>query len=239
MASPKVTVLMSVYNGEKYLREAIDSILNQTFEDYEFLIIDDGSTDGTAAILGSYHDLRMKVVRNEENMGLTKSLNKGLTIAKGGYIARMDADDISLPERLQKQVEYLEVHPEIGVVGTWADYTDEHGVSRGAWRFPTEPALVGWWIILGGFCLAHPSVMMRFDVIKRLGFYDPEAIYAQDCELWTRANSVTRLANIPEVLLRYRYQEKSIRARHSQEQWQAVVNSMRPVIMRLIGSDVP
>jgi len=118
MKEPKVTVLMPVYNGEKYLNEAIDSILGQTFKDFKFLIINDGSTDGTADILKSYKDSRIKVTNNEKNIGLTKSLNKGLKMAKSEYIARMDADDISLPTRLQKQVEFMDSHPKVGVCGT-------------------------------------------------------------------------------------------------------------------------
>ena len=120
MKNPKVTVLMSVYNGEKYLQEAIDSILEQTFKDFEFLIINDGSTDKTGEILESYHDLRIKIINNEKNIGLTKSLNKGLKLARGEYIARQDADDISMPERLEKEVEFLETHQDYAVVGAFA-----------------------------------------------------------------------------------------------------------------------
>ena len=115
--NPKVTVLMPVYNCEKYLRESIESILNQTFKDFEFLIINDGSSDKSAEIVESYNDNRINFVQNEKNIGLAASLNRGLDIAKGEYIARMDADDISLPERLEKQVRFMETNPQIGICG--------------------------------------------------------------------------------------------------------------------------
>ncbi|HKQ33129.1 MAG TPA: glycosyltransferase family A protein, partial [Thermodesulfobacteriota bacterium] len=117
--TPKVTVLMTVYNGEKFLNEAIDGILNQTFRDFEFLIINDGSTDGSREIIKSYKDPRINLVDNESNIGLTASLNRGLSLAGGEYIARQDADDISLPERLEKQISILERNPDIALLGSW------------------------------------------------------------------------------------------------------------------------
>ena len=114
---PKVSVVMSVYNGERHLREAVDSILNQTFGDLEFIIVDDGSRDRTWEILQSYDDSRIVLLRNEQNIGLTKSLNRGLAATRGEYVARMDADDVSLPQRLERQVGFLDQHPEIGLVG--------------------------------------------------------------------------------------------------------------------------
>src|SRR4051794_29608800 len=116
---PKVTVLLAVYNGERYLREAIDSILGQTFQDFEFLIINDGSTDSTREIILSYHDPRIRLVDNEDNIGQTRSLNRGLALAAGQFVARQDADDISEPERLASQVAFLEIHPEVVLLGTW------------------------------------------------------------------------------------------------------------------------
>jgi glycosyltransferase involved in cell wall biosynthesis len=115
--SPKVTVLMSVYNGEEHLREAIDSILNQTYKNFEFLIIDDGSTDGSVNIIRSYLDPRIRLIKNKKNIGITRSLNKGLKLARGEYIARMDDDDIAFPERLEKQVRFLNEHVNVGLVG--------------------------------------------------------------------------------------------------------------------------
>ncbi len=118
--NPKVTVLMPVYNAEKYLKTAIESILKQTFSDFELLIINDGSTDGSEEIIRSFNDKRIRLFNNEQNLGIIKTLNKGLNLAKGEYIIRMDADDISLPDRLELQVKYMEENPGIGISGTQA-----------------------------------------------------------------------------------------------------------------------
>jgi len=139
MVEPKVTVLMPVYNGERYLNEAVDSILGQTFTDFEFLIIDDASTDKTPEILRSYDDPRIRVVTNEENLGLSKSLNKGLALARGEFIARMDADDVSYPYRLQVQHEFMTQHPGAGVIGSWAEYIDRKGEIVHRYRAPIFP----------------------------------------------------------------------------------------------------
>ena len=125
MKKPKVTVLMSVYNGERYLHESIESILNQTFKDFGFLIINDGSTDNTPKILKSYKDQRIKIISNKNNLGLTKSLNKGIKLAKGEYIARQDVDDVSLSERLEKQVKFLNSYPSYAAVGTFTKIINE------------------------------------------------------------------------------------------------------------------
>ncbi|HAS7841575.1 TPA: glycosyltransferase family 2 protein, partial [Vibrio cholerae] len=138
MSSPKISVVMSVYNGEKYLGEAIDSILKQTFSDFEFIIINDGSTDKTLEIIKSYmkKDDRIVLV-SRENKGLIVSLNEGLDLAKGQYIARMDADDISIKSRFEKQIEFLDSNPDIGVCGTWVEVFGENIKSK-KWKMPTQ-----------------------------------------------------------------------------------------------------
>ena len=123
MKSPQISVVMPAYNAEKYITEAIDSILFQTFKDFEFIIINDASTDSTKDIIESYKDPRIKLVNNEQNKGVAKSLNIGISVACGKYIARMDADDIALPERFQKQFDFMEQHPNIDVCGSWAKKT--------------------------------------------------------------------------------------------------------------------
>ena len=206
--SPYVTVLMSVYNGEKYLKEAIDSILNQTFEDFEFLMIDDGSTDQSLKILRSYKDPRLRIVQNEKNIGLIKSLNKGLKLAQGKYIARMDADDISLPERLEKQVTFMDVSPKIGVCGTWLQAFGE--IKRTVVKSPLNHED----IIARMFCdnsIWHPTVIFRKDIIDRYHlFYDENAQGCEDYKLWVEMTKVTILANLPEVLLLYRIHDSQV-----------------------------
>jgi glycosyltransferase involved in cell wall biosynthesis len=145
---PRISVVMSVYNGEKYLRQAIESILQQTYTDFEFIIIDDGSTDSSREIIQSYDDKRIRLVINEQNIGLTKSLNKGIRLAKGEFIARMDADDISLPQRFEKQVAYLDSHPEVGVLGTYANIIDHRGKIINNIIFPTEHETILWTMLL-------------------------------------------------------------------------------------------
>jgi glycosyltransferase involved in cell wall biosynthesis len=236
--SPKVTVLMSVYNGEKYLQEAVESILKQTFRDFEFIIINDGSTDNSSAILTHYEQIDGRIrVCNQENRGLIASLNRGCQLAKGKYIARMDADDLSLPERLARQVDYLETHPDVGVLGTWVEWIDENGISISKVREPTMPNTISWTLPTRN-CLSHASVTMRRDVIEQVGFYNPEALHAEDYDLWTRASSITKLANIPEILLRHRIWEGAISSRQLQAQEQTIVKIMHSMATRTLGTEV-
>lgn len=219
---PKVTVLMPVYNGEKYLKEAIDSILNQTFSDFEFLIINDGSTDNTVGIINSYNDSRIRLVHNDKNLGLITTLNKGFDLARGEYIARMDCDDVSLPDRLSKQVVFMEAHPGIGVCGTWFEFMDCGQVIKWPEQHDAIKAQLFYNTALG-----HPTVMMRTDVIKRYEFYyDSLYEHSEDYELWIRLSEVTQLSNIPEILLKYRIHPDQISVVSSGNQ-QSIVNLIR------------
>lgn len=217
---PRVTVsvVMSVYNGDRYLREAVDSILNQTFTDFEFIIIDDGSTDTTWQILTAYakQDSRILPIRNDENIGLTCSLNKGIALAKGKYIARMDADDISLRDRFAKQVAFMDAHPEVGVCGSWIKFISE-GISY-IWHYPTDDKTIRCWLLFKT-ALAHPSIIMRKNLFLKAGLsYDPAYKYAQDHELWVRSSKYCKLANIGEVLLLYRIHNNQVWQRHRTDQ---------------------
>jgi len=209
MKNPKVTVLMSVYNGEKYLREAIDSILAQTFKNFEFLIVNDGSTDKTAEILKSYKDSRIKIISNEKNIGLTKSLNKGLKAAKGNYIARQDADDVSMPERLEKEVEFLEQNRNVGLVGTDYLFINEKGkvvhivkCLNGSRELKEK--------LLEGNQFGHGSVMLRRECIDEVGTYREEFKFAQDYDFYLRIAEVYDVANISEPLYQWRINVKSV-----------------------------
>lgn len=205
----KVTVLMSVYNGESYLNEAIDSILAQTFTDFEFLIIDDASTDRTPEILLSYGDSRVRIVTNEENLGLTKSLNKGLALARGEYIARMDADDISVPERLEKQVFFLERNPDVGVLGANVQYIDEFGNPSQIIIWPQRDSLIKWQLCFMN-PIAHPSVIVRRKLLMDSGGYNEEIIFAQDYDLWVRLSPRTHFENYRDILLYLRKTNENI-----------------------------
>lgn len=203
---PAVSVVMSVYNGARFLQEAIDSIVHQTFEDWELIVVDDCSTDDTAAILAQVQerDNRIRVHRLPANVGATKALNKGAQMARGNLIARMDADDVSLPARLETQVRYLEAHPEIAVVGSWVRRLDENGAVGALRHYPTNPALVAWSFFFFN-ALAHPTVMMRRSALDMERVYDPEYRLAQDYALFTSLSRRALLANVPEVLLHYRW----------------------------------
>lgn len=200
---PKISVVMAVFNGEKYLREAVDSILSQTFTNFEFIIVDDGSTDSTKDILDIYSSCDSRfVIISRENRGLSASLNEGIAVARGHWIARMDADDISLPERFERQIEHLE-KTGADICGSWVKYFGDidnqilmHASSDDAIK--TE--------LLFCCAFAHPTVLMRADKIKLLSQpYSELMIAAEDYELWVRlACAGWRMTNIPKVLLLYR-----------------------------------
>ena len=198
---------MPVYNGQRYLREAIDSILLQTFRDFEFLIINDASTDGSVEIIKSYTDPRIRLVHNETNLGMSATPNKGLDLAQGEYVARKDCDDVSLPTRLEKLVRFLDAHPDVGVCGTWiklfmgANYII---------RYPLTHEEIKCHLILGSQ-LAGSSAMLRKQVfLDHNLYYDVNCKLAEDYELWTRCSNVTILANIPEILYEYRWHAEQI-----------------------------
>lgn len=224
---PSVSVIMSVYNGERYLRAAIDSVLTQTFTDYELIVIDDASTDRSTAILAEYaaRDARLVLLRNETNLGLTKSLNIGLQAARGWYIARQDADDISLPSRFSRQVQYLDEHRETQLLGTQCIYIDAHGTRIGETRHPISDITIRW-CFLADNAIAHPSAMFRRALIEHTGlYYDTSLRYAQDYDLWVRMAEHGGVANLDEPLIQYRIHPASISLQRRQEQ-QAIANQI-------------
>jgi glycosyltransferase involved in cell wall biosynthesis len=201
-ACPRVTLILPVYNGEAYLRPAIDSLLRQTFRDFELLIIDDGSTDGSAAIVASYGDERIRFQRNARNLGLIATLNKGFELARGEFIARMDCDDISLPHRLERQLDYLACHPDVALVGSW--FEKLQGRHSRVVKTPVDHAAIRFFLIFDNTFL-HSSIMIRRSLLEQFNLrFDPAFPYAEDYELWVRISRYARVANIPEVLVQYR-----------------------------------
>lgn len=197
---PRLSVLMCVYNGDQFIEEAVQSILVQTYSSFEFIIVNDGSTDRSAEILSSFGDPRMKIINNEVNRGLIRSLNIGLDAARGELIARMDADDISDPRRFEKQVAFFDNNSDVGVCGTWLKIIGEDDL----YTFPVSHDEIKV-ALLEYNPIAHPSVMFRTKVLKLSGsYYDIQFPGAEDYELWTRAIFTTRFANIGETLLLYR-----------------------------------
>jgi glycosyltransferase involved in cell wall biosynthesis len=206
---PKISVAMSVFNGEDYLNAAIDSIFSQTFDNFEFIIVDDGSTDRSAEIIRSYREPRIVFVQ-QPNQGVARALNHALRLARGEYVARQDADDISLPQRFAKQIEFLDSHPEVGVVGTAASLIDRAGRRFSTFKpFARHDRLVK--ELKRGVCpLMHGAVMMRRTALVECGDYNPAFNWMQDVELWLRLSQHHRLANMREILYNFRKHDSSI-----------------------------
>lgn len=214
--APLVTVLMPVYNGERHLAAALDSILAQTFVDFELLVIDDGSTDDSAAIVQHYADSRIRLERSKCNLGVVAALNRGLGLARGEFIARMDCDDISLPTRLTRQVEFLSHHPEVIACGTWMR---TFGVSEEQiWKAPIDHEDIKARLLFES-CLFHPTVMLRTEVLRQHQIqYDESFRHAEDFDLWTRLVKLGRLANLDEILLQYRLHSDNVGLLHQPAQ---------------------
>jgi glycosyltransferase involved in cell wall biosynthesis len=206
----RVTVLMSVYNDQGYLGEAVQSILSQTFRDFEFLIIDDGSTKPIESLLEAYPDNRIVCIR-QSNMGLTRSLNRGLSLATGEYIARMDADDVSLPQRLKAQVMALDADPTLDMVGAFFDVVDQDGTVMDRKELITDP-IYRLWRLQFHNNYGHGTMMLRKKSVMAAGMYDESLSYAQDYDLWCRLSTATNTAIIPDVLYRYRMVKSSSQA---------------------------
>ena len=208
MKAPLVTVLMPVYNGEAYLREAIQSILDQTYKNFIFLIINDGSTDKTEEIIMSFDDNRIQYIKNSENLRLVKTLNKGLSLIKTKYVARMDADDISLPERLERQVDFMEEYSDVGLSGTWCRTIGESEES--VIHYETQHDLICFKQLFQ-IQIVHPSCMIRMEVLNKMDkLFDESFIHAEDYELFTRMSHYTKLGNIPYVLHLYRKHSNAV-----------------------------
>ncbi|MCA6364734.1 MAG: glycosyltransferase [Bacteroidetes bacterium] len=210
--APAVTVLLPVYNAADFLAQTIESILAQTFSDFELLIINDGSTDNSVSIAATFADSRIRLVHNEKNIGLIATLNKGAVLARGRYIARMDADDIALPQRLEKQVAFLDSNNGVDVVAAFVDFINTDGEVTGQWSVDrsaaTETDIRR--LMPGTNCIAHPSVMIRTDVLRKFLYSDAQK-GAEDYDLWLRMLAAgKRIAKLPEVLLHYRIHPASI-----------------------------
>jgi glycosyltransferase involved in cell wall biosynthesis len=212
--TPKITVLLPIYNCELYIQAAVESILNQTFTDFEFLIIDDASTDATVSILKKIDDSRIQLIEKPVNSGYTTSLNQGLQIAKGQYIARMDGDDISMPDRFAQQIAYLESHPEVVVCGT--TYKIIGNDKPIALPEKHEAIKIG---LLWGNCISHPSVMIRKKVLDDFSIiYDTSKEPAEDYDVWVRLLSMGKLHNLQDVLLEYRVYGNQVSRKRAEEQ---------------------
>jgi len=222
MAAPvRVSVFMPVYNAGAHLREAITSILDQTFKNFEFVILNDGSTDASLDMICSFSDKRIRLINNPENIGLIASLNIGLKECLGEYIVRMDQDDISLPERISRQVTFMDSHPAIGLMGSWfEDFSDtnEGNVIRYD-CFDTEIRIRH----LHQTHISHPTAIIRTSVVRahQLSF-DPSFIHGEDYEFWVRMSGFCKLANYPECLVRKRDHVNNISNKYASDQQHSI-----------------
>lgn len=212
--SPTISVLMPAFNAEKYIRTAVESILNQTFSDFEFLIIDDGSVDSTWEIIKVYaqKDSRIKLLRNQSNLGICETLNRGLRFAKGKYLARMDADDWSFPERLELQIAFMEANPKVVICGGNIKVCDENLKLLNKREYPQRDNQIRASIFrLNPF--AHPTVMFRTEAVKKAGGYNPKLADVEDYDLYFRLGKFGQFANLSQTLLKLRTHPSSISSR--------------------------
>ena len=231
---PRVSVVMPVYNGERYLCESIDSIRSQTFEDWEFVIVDDGSSDRSWEILTRVEQLdpRVRLFRNEKNEGLMRALNRGVDEARAPYVARQDADDLSVPTRLEKQVRYLDACPDVAVVGSAFVAIDEEGREMGVQRLPCSHTEIRWRLLFdSAFC--HTSVMFR-SVTASGGGVRYQSHYCEDYDLWTRMAEERQVANLEESLVHHRVHADTHTVRRSDEQTSQRRDISRREIRRLL-----
>lgn len=206
MKQPLISVIMSTYNDELYIEESLRSILNQTLADFELIIYDDCSTDHTVEKIRAFHDPRIQLICNEENCGLTKNLNKGLRIARGKYIARMDGDDISEQTRFERQVAFLEEHPSVYLISCHAQNFGESDLVN---RIRGNSEVLRCRMLIRPV-FAHPGFMMRRELIEEGFFYDETFRTAQDYEFAVRAAGTHEIGMVPEILLHYRVHKKQI-----------------------------
>lgn len=234
---PLVTVLLPVYNGAPYLAEAISSILDQSWEDLELIIINDGSTDGSGDIAKRFADSRIRYFE-QKNAGLAATLNRGIGLARGSYIARQDADDISKPERLAKQVAYLDANAGCGLIGTWADLLRDGATSNMVLKHPTESDMIKIDLLFSN-PFVHSSVMMRKDCVQVLGGYAEDSLRQppEDFELWSRVARRYDLANIPESLVIYREVTGSLSRSADRLFWERIVTICMENMQYYLGTE--
>ncbi len=215
MTAPRISVIMPVYNAESYLKEAIDSVLGQSFKEFELIIIDDASIDNSVAIVESFVDKRIILIKKDKNTGITDSLNKAIQLCKGKYIARMDADDISVVDRFKKQFDYMEANPSVLVLGTMYRFIDSDTRLS---HLPLKHDEIKLFALTQN-PVAHPTVFIRKTVFEQFKLkYDKERLHVEDYDLWTKVLNIGKIENLPDVLLLYRRHENQISSLYQDKQ---------------------
>lgn len=231
---------MSVFNGKAFLHESVESILSQTFQDFEFVVVDDGSTDGSSELLARYPDLRLRVIRNPSNLGLTRSLNAGLAAAKGELVARQDADDRSHPERVARQVAFLDANPDVVLVGAQTRGIDRSGspVDLSGWPKSTATMAIRWQLMFDS-PFSHTSVMFRRGPVSKLGGYNEDFRTSQDFELFSRLAVDHDLRNLSDVLVDWRVTKGSVSRTYSEADVRRVHAVLEENRKRWLNMDQP
>lgn len=212
-----ISIALPAYNAKDYIAECLDSLLAQTYQNFEIILIDDCSTDGTADVVATYTDSRIRYFKNEKNSGIVYSLNKAYALCRGAYIARMDADDRCMPDRLEKQIKYLQQHKDIGIVAVWYR---TFGAANGVHRPATDPDEIKCRLLFT-LQLMHSGWLFRRELVQEHKLqYREEYKYAEDWDFLVRASAVTRLSNVPEILVDYRINPKQVSNIHSRTQKQ-------------------
>jgi len=238
LQNPAVSILMPVYNGQPYLRNALDTLIGQTFQDFELVVVDDDSTDETCRILETYarNDARIMLLRNEQNFGVAASLNRGLQICRAPLVARADADDIFMPDRLGKQFTYMSQNPNVGVVGSAYQEIDENGQTRKDCEVVTEDRHLKFKLLFGCIYI-HPTTMFRRNLVLNAGGYDEKNFGRgpEDYDLWARLIDVTRFGNINEPLVKYRVYSNSVIGNFDNKRWRQYFSVTRRLLSKYTG----
>jgi len=232
---------MPAYNAERFLRQAIESVLAQTYADFELLVVDDGSTDTTPDILQEFvrRDPRVRTHRMQPNGGAIAARNAGMAQTAGEFIAAMDADDVCLPHRIQRQIDFMRANPGVGVLGSYVQLIDDQGRTGQIKKYPADAALMSWSMLFLN-CFAHPAVMMRRSVLNLAQGYAPECKGgSEDYDLFQRLNGLVRFGTVREVLLHYRRWGDNMTKRSWNEQEGDATRIVQDAVRRLIGTNVP
>lgn len=236
---PRLSVVLSTHNDGPYLRAALDSVLAQTFTDFELIVIDDGSTDGTADLLATYADARLRVITHESAQTLPVALNAGIAVASGELIARMDGDDVAYAQRFAQQIAYLDAHPEVDILGTQTDFIYGERPVQAHKAYPTAHSLIAWYLLVDD-AIVHPTVMLRRRLLDlRTPFYDPAFATGQDRDLWLVLMDRVRFANLPEPLLARRLHRRSVTRRKSGTERDRLADRQRRAAEALLGHALP
>lgn len=238
--SPYLSVVMPVFDAGPFVAEALRSILDQSFADFEVIVIDDASTDDSPAVVAALADDRVRLLRGTSNLGLASRLNEGVSLARGQLIARMDADDICAPGRFERQVRFLDAHPEIDLVGGQIRLFEDVGVERRwlpSFEVATSPAQIRFRLFFGN-SIGHVTVMARKTFFEDVGGYDPTLRTAQDYDLWLRANPHHLMANLPDVLVTVRVHGSNVSRVNDQTRGENAQFSLRRSLAETLDEEV-